>query len=53
MRRSIRGDDFLTHPISAVLMFAAVISLIWPVLTRLFGGTGQMLAPVAEEVQSG
>jgi GT2 family glycosyltransferase len=26
---------FITHPISAVLLLAAVLSLIWPLLTRL------------------
>jgi putative tricarboxylic transport membrane protein len=41
---------FITHPISAVLLLSAALSLVWPLLTRLFGGEGQMLVPAAEEV---
>jgi putative tricarboxylic transport membrane protein len=41
---------FLTHPISAILLFAAVLSLTWPLLVRLVGGSTRMPVPVAEEV---
>jgi putative tricarboxylic transport membrane protein len=41
---------FLTHPISAVLLLAAVLSLTWPLLMRLFGRSTAMPVPAAEEV---
>ncbi|MBA2450917.1 MAG: tripartite tricarboxylate transporter permease [Chloroflexi bacterium] len=41
---------FLTHPISAVLLLAAVLSLTWPLLMQLFGRSSEMPVPVAEEV---
>jgi len=41
---------FLTHPISAVLLLAAVLSLTWPLLMQLFGRSAEMPVPVAEEV---
>ena len=41
---------FLTHPISAVLLLAAMLSLTWPLLMRLAGRSGEMLVPAAEEV---
>ena len=41
---------FLTHPISAFLLLAAVLSLTWPLLVRLLGGSGAMPVPAPEEV---
>ena len=41
---------FLTHPISAVLLAFAVISLIWPLLVRLVTHRAPMALPAAEEV---
>jgi putative tricarboxylic transport membrane protein len=41
---------FLTHPISAVLLLAAILSLTWPLLMKLFGRSTEMPVPVAEEV---
>ena len=41
---------FLTHPISAVLLLGAVLSLTWPLLMRLFGRSTAMPVPAAEEV---
>jgi putative tricarboxylic transport membrane protein len=41
---------FLTHPISAILLLAAVLSLTWPLLMKLFGRSTAMPVPVAEEV---
>jgi putative tricarboxylic transport membrane protein len=41
---------FLTHPISAFLLLAAVLSLTWPLLVRLLGGSGTMPVPAPEEV---
>src|SRR3712207_8736441 len=40
---------FLTHPISAVLLFFALLSLIWPLLVRLTGRRAPVMLPAAEE----
>jgi putative tricarboxylic transport membrane protein len=47
-----RGDyaTFLTHPIAAVILVVAVLSLVWPVLVRIFGKRGEPLLPAADEV---
>jgi putative tricarboxylic transport membrane protein len=41
---------FLTHPISAVLLLGAVLSLTWPLLMRLVGRSTAMPVPAAEEI---
>ena len=47
-----QGDytTFLYHPISAVLLLAALLSLSWPLLVRLSGKKEPVMLPVAEEV---
>ncbi len=47
-----RGDytTFITHPIAAVILVAAVFSLAWPLLVRLFRRQPPPLIPAAEEV---
>jgi putative tricarboxylic transport membrane protein len=55
-RRSLaisQGDytTFVTHPISAFLLFCAVLSLCWPVLIRLATGNRRPVQmPIAEEI---
>jgi putative tricarboxylic transport membrane protein len=41
---------FVTHPISAVLLLAAVVSLTWPLIARLFGRSAEIPVPAPEEV---
>lgn len=47
-----QGDSttFLTHPIAAVLLLAALLSLTWPLLVRLVGRRAPPRLPAAEEV---
>jgi putative tricarboxylic transport membrane protein len=47
-----QGDylTFLTHPIAALLLAAAVLSLSWPLLVRLSGRRGPVAIPAAEEM---
>lgn len=41
---------FLTHPISAAFLLAAVVSLAWPLLVRLAGRRAPVGLPAAEEI---
>jgi putative tricarboxylic transport membrane protein len=47
-----RGDytTFLTHPIAAIILIIAVLSLVWPVLVRMFGRRPEPVMPTVDEV---